>query len=115
MPQESEEHDAVRIAAEIHQQIQILANPSTPVVRAIRKMYSERFRDSSAAFMLDLGWELLSEHGERWVAYELIAKKGEDDPKLPMLGKVIELGKKLGLTLDPNLKGLKTPASTAAR
>lgn len=65
--------DPITAAAEIDAEIQALPDPNTPNVRAIRKKYSRRFQNTSPAFMLNLAWELMSNYGERWVAYELIA------------------------------------------
>ena len=64
--------DAKRIAAEIDAEIRALPVQNTPNVRAIRLAYSRRLGDAAPEFMLDLARELLRNHGQRWVAYELL-------------------------------------------
>ena len=62
--------DARALAEEIDERIRALPDRSTEPVRAVRRAYSRRLRDASAAQVLDLATALLDRH--RWVAYEIL-------------------------------------------
>ena len=60
------------IAAEIDAQIRSLPVRNTHSVRTIRREYSRRLKGAGASLVLQVARDLLSTHGHRWVAYELI-------------------------------------------
>ena len=67
---ESSQMDAEALATEIDQRIRSLPDQSTEPVRAIRREYSRRLRDVSAAEVLAVAEALVGR--QRWVAYELL-------------------------------------------
>jgi 3-methyladenine DNA glycosylase AlkD len=67
---ESSQMDAEALATEIDQRIRALPDQTTEPVRQIRREYSRRLRDISAADMLAMAEALVSQ--QRWVAYELL-------------------------------------------
>jgi len=64
--------NAKRVASEIDAKIRALPVQNTPNVRAIRQRYSQRLKEATPEFILDLARELLETHGRRWLACELI-------------------------------------------
>lgn len=60
------------IASEIDVQIRALPVRNAPNARAIRRKYSRKLKQANSKFILDLAKELLDNHGQRWLAYELI-------------------------------------------
>lgn len=64
---------AQALANSIDAEIRALPVRNTPSVRAVRREYSRRLRGADPGFVLALARELLENHNQRWVAYELIA------------------------------------------
>jgi 3-methyladenine DNA glycosylase AlkD len=60
------------LAQEIEAEIKALQIYNTPNVRAIRKKYSRRFKNSPPELILDLAYELVHACGYRGVPYELV-------------------------------------------
>ena len=84
---------AATLADEINQRIWSLPNPSTASIREIRREYSKRLRETSAAEVLAVAEALVSR--QRWVAYELLY---QHPSRLSSLG--IEEVEHLGRGLD---------------
>ncbi|MFO7743522.1 MAG: DNA alkylation repair protein [Anaerolineae bacterium] len=63
---------AVEVAAKIDAEIRALPVTNVPNVRAVRRRYSRAYEQAGGAFVLEVAKELLENHGQRWVAYELI-------------------------------------------
>jgi 3-methyladenine DNA glycosylase AlkD len=61
---------AAELADEIDRRIWALPNPSTAAIREIRREYSKRLREASAAEVLSVANALVDR--QRWVAYELL-------------------------------------------
>jgi len=75
MAQQDEQIDREAIAAEIDAEIRALrAKPKTQDVRAVRRKFSRRLKNVAAEEVIGVAWQLLTRHGRRWVAYELIYK-----------------------------------------
>lgn len=64
--------DATAVASEIDAEIRDVVDPNVPRLRAIRRAYTRRLRDSSGEFVLAVARRLHHVHGHRWVALELI-------------------------------------------
>jgi 3-methyladenine DNA glycosylase AlkD len=64
--------DARSMAAQIDAEIRDLPVRNAPNVRAIRRRYSRELKKADPRFILDLARALLENHGQRWVACELI-------------------------------------------
>lgn len=64
---------AAKIARDIVAEMQALPVRNTPSLRAVRRRHSRALAGESAATVLEVARELFSVHGQRWVAYELIA------------------------------------------
>jgi 3-methyladenine DNA glycosylase AlkD len=64
--------NAAAVAAAMAAEIRALPLRNTPNVRAIRRAYSLKLRGEEPEFVLAVARELLTAHGQRWVAYELI-------------------------------------------
>lgn len=60
------------VAAEIAADIRDLPVPNTPFVRKIRQKFSQRLKQTSPEFMLDLAKELKNVQDLYWFGYELI-------------------------------------------
>jgi 3-methyladenine DNA glycosylase AlkD len=73
MNQMHESASAQALAEAMCAEIRALAVQNTPNVRDVRRQYSRDLQDAEPAFVLALARELLENHGQRWVAYELIA------------------------------------------
>lgn len=93
------QHDPGVLASDIARDIaaEILALPrrNTPNVRAVRRRYSRKLKAADATLILDLARELLHQHGQRWVAYELVAAHPQafrclDEARLEALGQGID-------------------------
>lgn len=72
MSQSPHVNEAKELAAEIDAEIQALPVQNTPSVRAVRREYSRRLKQTSAALILELARELLRTYGYRGTPYELI-------------------------------------------
>jgi 3-methyladenine DNA glycosylase AlkD len=64
--------DPKRVAAQIAREIHALPVRNAPNARAVRRRYSRELRSAPAAYVLDVGRELLVNYGQRWLACELI-------------------------------------------
>jgi len=64
--------DARSIASEMVAEIRALPVPNTPNQRAVRRKTSRRLKQASPEFVLEVARELFENHGQRWLAYELI-------------------------------------------
>lgn len=64
--------DVKLLASNIAADLQALPVRNTPSYRAVRRKYSQKLRQASPEFVLELARELLKTYGLRWMAYELI-------------------------------------------
>jgi 3-methyladenine DNA glycosylase AlkD len=67
---------AEALAGSIDAELRALPLQNTPSMRGVRRKYSRRLRDADPGFVLALARQLIENHGQRWVAYELIAAHG---------------------------------------
>jgi 3-methyladenine DNA glycosylase AlkD len=65
-------NSARETASQIDVEIRALPERNTPTVRAIRRSFSRQLKLAEPEFVLNVARELLTTHGHRWVAYELI-------------------------------------------
>jgi 3-methyladenine DNA glycosylase AlkD len=72
MQEQGVTEDLGKMASEIDAEIRALPVRNAPTVRAVRRRYSQRLKGAAPEFVLDLGRELLTRYGRRWVACELI-------------------------------------------
>lgn len=82
------------LASSIAADLQALPLRNTPNARAVRRQYSQRLRQASPEFVLELARKLLKDYGLRWMAYELIrfhaaAFRSLTDAELEELGQGI--------------------------
>ncbi len=66
------ENEAQKIAAAIDADMRSLGVVNTPVMRTVRRRYSQSLREASPDLILLLGAKLCKMDNYRWVAYELI-------------------------------------------
>ena len=64
--------DVKKIAAAIDTEIRALAVLNTPNVRAIRRRYSQKLKQTKPTFILELARVLMNKYKHQWAAYELI-------------------------------------------
>jgi 3-methyladenine DNA glycosylase AlkD len=60
------------LASKINAEIESLEVRNTANERLIRKNYTKLLKNERPALILDLAFRLIIEHGNRWVAYELV-------------------------------------------
>jgi 3-methyladenine DNA glycosylase AlkD len=61
------------LASEMDTEIRHLPSQSTTDIRSIRRAYSQEITSASPEYVLEFARQLLFEHGQRWIAYEIIA------------------------------------------
>jgi len=66
-----------QLAAEIDAAIRAMPAGDTPATREVRRSYSQRLKHADPAYVLAVARELLRGFGQRWVAYELVARHKE--------------------------------------
>ena len=64
--------DVKEVASGIVADLQALPVQNTPNMRAVRRKYSRKLRQTAPEFILDLAREFLENHRHQWIAYELI-------------------------------------------
>ena len=72
MEQTGLEREAEKLAAAIDEDMQSLGMGNTPVMRTVRRRYSQALREASPDLVLLLAAKLCKMDDYRWVAYELI-------------------------------------------
>jgi 3-methyladenine DNA glycosylase AlkD len=60
------------LASKINAEINGLEVLNTPNERLVRKKYTKILQNENPALLFELAFQLIFEHGKRWVAYELI-------------------------------------------
>ena len=61
------------LASEMDAAIRCLTRQYTPVIRSIRRSYSQKIESASPEYVLEFARQLFFKHGQRWNAYEIIA------------------------------------------
>jgi 3-methyladenine DNA glycosylase AlkD len=61
------------LASEINAEIRHLPHQNTAAIRSILRVYSQKIKSSSPEYVVKFARQLCFEHGQRWVAYEIIA------------------------------------------
>lgn len=87
--------DSVAVASEIAAELRGLKDPIVPKIRAIRRAYSRRLRESDGGFVLAVARQLYGVLDDSWVALELIR---HHEPALSLISEehLWEFGQRLG-------------------
>jgi 3-methyladenine DNA glycosylase AlkD len=62
------------LASEMIAEIRCLPHQNTAAIRSIHRVCSQKIKSASPEYVVEFARQLCFEHGQRWVAYEIIAR-----------------------------------------